>query len=283
MVKETSPIVTDPVTIFLRSLIIITIVVAVIVTISQTFYTITAGYRGVVLTFGSPSMISIGEGIHLKIPYAQSVVKMNVQTKKYEADASSASKDLQVVSAKIATNYRLDPDRIPEIYQKLGVSYETSIIQPAEQESVKATTALFTAEELITRREEVRVEIRKLLKEKLEPRGIVVEDVSITNFDFSKSFNDAIESKVTAEQLKLKAERDLERIKVEAQQREATAIGQKNAAISAAQGEAESIRIIQEQLAQSPDYIEYQKVQKWDGKLPTVMSGVTPIIDVAKI
>jgi len=254
-----------------------------LITLFQTFYTIEAGSRGVILTFGAPSMVPVQEGIHIKAPFVQRAVSLSVQTQKYEADATAASKDLQVVSARIATNYRVDPNKVPEIYQQLGLGYQSSIIQPAEQEAVKAVTAKFTAEELITKREAVRLEIRDLLTEKLAPRGIIVEEVSITDFDFSRSFNDAIEAKVTAEQLKLKAERDLERIRVEAEQIEAQAIGQKNAAIAAAEGQAESIRIIQEQLDRSPNYIEYMKAQKWNGVLPAVTGGVTPMIDVGTL
>ncbi|NTV23132.1 MAG: prohibitin family protein [Nanoarchaeota archaeon] len=276
MVKEQTY--TDPVINILRVVLGVFVGIFLLITLFQAFYTVPAGYRGVVLTFGSPSMASAGEGLHFKIPYAQSVALMSVQTRKYEADAAAASKDLQIVSANIATNFKLEASMVPAIYRDLGLAFEPNIIAPAEQETVKAVTAKFTAEELITRREEVRLEMKELLKQKLAFRGIIVEEVSITNFDFSQSFNEAIEAKVTAEQLKLKAERDLERIKVEAEQVEAQAIGQKNAVIAEAEGRAAAIRIIQQQLDSSPNYIEYLKVEKWNGKLPVVTGNAVPLI-----
>jgi len=242
--------------------------------IGTSVYTISAGERGVLLTFGKPDDIPSGEGLHFKVPIAQRVVKMDVKTQKYEADASAASKDLQVVSTKIAVNYHLVEDSVPKLYKEIGINYQDRIIQPAVQEVVKASTAQFTAEELITRRPEVKEMIKILLRERITKRGIVMEDISITNFDFSEAFNSAIESKVTAEQLKLKADRDLERIRVEAEQK-----------IAQAMAEAESLRLQKQQV--TSEMIELRKIEvqskaidKWDGVLPRVNSGVIPFINV---
>lgn len=248
-----------------------------------TFYTIDTGHRGIVKTFGAPSMDAKGEGLHLKIPIAQRVVRMSVQTMKYEAKASAASKDLQIVETDVAVNYHIEPSTTPLVYQTIGVDYESKIIQPAVQESVKAVTAQFTAEELITKRDVVKEMIDQKLHERLAASNINMETTSITNFDFSDNFNAAIESKVTAEQLKLKAVNDLARIKVEAEQVEATAIGVKNAKIAEAEGNAEAIRLIDEQLRKSPLYIDYFTIQKWDGKLSLVSGGGMPLISLGNI
>lgn len=245
-----------------------------------TFYTVDAGHRGVVKTFGKPSMEASGEGLHMKIPIAQHVVRMSVQTMKYEAKASAASKDLQIVETDVAVNYHIEPTTVPVIYRNIGADYEAKIIQPAVQESVKAVTAQFTAEELITKRDIVKDMIDQKLHERLAASNINMETTSITNFDFSDNFNAAIESKVTAEQLKLKAINDLARIQVEAEQVQAAAIGQKNAKIATAEGDAEAIRLIDEQLRKSPQYVQYYTVQKWDGKLSLVSGGATPLINL---
>jgi regulator of protease activity HflC (stomatin/prohibitin superfamily) len=246
--------------------------VIVIILLFMAVYTIPAGYRGVVLTFGKPSMEASGEGIHFKIPFVQKVIKMDIKTQKYEADASAASKDLQIVTSKIATNYRINGESTPAIYQEIGVDYQVRVIQPLEQEIVKSITAKFTAEELITRREEVRLDMKAALYERLLPRGIVVEEVSVINFDFSPSFNQAIESKVTAEQLKLKADRDLERIKVEAEQ-----------IITQARGQAEAQRLQKSEL--TPELVRLRElqvqelaIQKWNGILPSVTGSAIPFI-----
>lgn len=245
------------------------------------FYIIKAGERGVILTLGKLSEDAKEPGLHFKMPFLQKVVKMDVRTQRYDADASAASKDLQVVTGKIAVNYHLVPESTPRIYEKLKLDYQTKIIQPLEQEVVKSVTAKFTAEELITKREEVRLHIKDALYERLVPRGIIVEEVSIVNFDFSKSFNEAIEQKVTAEQLKLKAERDLERIKIEKEQ-----------TITQAQAQAEALRLqkqeVTDQLVKLREIevqskaldVQSKAIEKWNGILPTTTGGAVPFINV---
>jgi regulator of protease activity HflC (stomatin/prohibitin superfamily) len=135
-------------------------------------------------------------------------------------------------------------------------------------EAAKASVAQFTAADIIDKREDVRAEIEVLLKEKLVPYNIVVEQVSIVSIDFSPQFNAAIDAKVTAQQLKEKAVNDLARITVEAEQVRMAAEGQRDAAIALATGESTRVRLVQQQLSQSPQYVEYIKAQKWNGAYP---------------
>lgn len=258
----------------LKIVALVVILVAVLVVFFSSWYIVNAGHRGVILTWGAPSQVASEEGLHFKVPIMQSVVKMNVQTQKYEADATAASKDLQIVTAKIAVNYHLVPESVPRLYQEIGPAYQERVIQPAVQEVVKAATAQFTAEELITERASVKENIKTRLDERLRGRGIIVEDISIVDFDFSESFNQAIEAKVTAEQLKLKAERDLQRIQIEAQQK-----------IENAKAEAEALRLQRQEV--SVDLIELRKIEvqrmaieKWDGKMPQITGGALPFINV---
>jgi len=236
------------------------------------WFTIGAGERGVLLTLGNPSDISYSSGFHFKMPIIQKVVKMNVQTLKYEGDAAAASSDLQTITAKLAINYHLEADSVPRIYRELGLDYSARIIQPLEQEVIKATTARYTAEELITKRENVREDVKVALSERLTARGIIVEDVSIVNFDFSKSFNEAIENKVTAEQNALAAKNKLAQVDFEAQQR-----------VTQAQGEAEAIRIQAQAITAQggKEYVQLQAISKWDGKMPLVTGGNSlPFINI---
>ena len=227
------------------------------------------GQRGILLEFGRVTGDVYGEGLHIIIPLVNSVPIMDVRTQKFETDSTAASKDLQDTHTKVALNYHLSPEMVDDIYQTLGSGYADKYIAPAIQEVVKASTAKFNAEELITQRPLIKDAIEEGLKNRLNSRGIIVEIVSITDFQFSKQFTEAIESKVTAQQLALKAENDLERIKIEAQQ-----------AIEKAKGEAEAIRIINEQLERSPNYIEFLATQKWDGKLPLATGNATPFIQI---
>ena len=235
-------------------------------------YTIPAGFRGVLLTFGKPSMISIQEGLHAKIPLAQSIVKMDTRIQKYEAELTAASKDLQDVKTKIAINYRIVQESAPEIYRSIGINYAEKVIYPFEQEINKATTAQYTAEELITKRDKVRENMKASLIDKLRERGIIVEEISIINFEFSPSFTQAIEQKVTAEQNALAAKNKLEQVKYEADQR-----------IAQAQGEAEALRLQKQQISleliqlkqvevQSKSLdIQAKALEKWNGIMPTTL------------
>ena len=233
-----------------------------------------AGNRGVVLQLGAVSGI-MGEGFHFRVPMVQKIVEFNVQVKKSETSAAAASKDLQTISSKIALNYHVDPETVSRVFQQIGVDYEAKVIDPAVQEAVKAITAKYTAEELITKRQQVALEIQDLLTIRLRKSDIIVDAFSIVNFEFSEEFNRAIESKQTAEQLALKAQRDLQRIKIEAEQK-----------VAGAKAEAEALRIQKAEV--TPELvrlreIEVQKVavDKWDGKMPQVTgSGALPFINI---
>lgn len=228
-----------------------------------------AGHRGVLLSWGKVEDRILPEGISFITPYVNQVVPISVQTLKYDGIATSASKDLQDVSTQVTLNYHLDTVKVNKIYQTLGLEWETRVIQPAIQEAVKASTAQFTAEELITKRPLVKDAIEISLKEKLLPFGLIAKTVYMTDFKFSPQFSAAIESKVTAVQLAQKAENDLKRIEIEAQQ-----------VIAAAKGQAESIRIQAQALKENPQLVSLRWVERWDGILPNFLivggDGQTP-------
>ncbi|MFH1566121.1 MAG: prohibitin family protein [bacterium] len=234
-----------------------------------TFGTIGAGERGVLLQFGAVKDKVFNEGLYFKIPFIQNVVKIDVKIQKDEVPASASSKDLQIVTSKIAINYHLSPDKVNNIWQDVGRDYNSRIIAPSIQEAVKSVTAKFTAEELIVKREEIKDQIKINLAERLIKNNIVVDEINITAFDFSQSFNEAIEAKVTAEQLKLKAEMDLERIKIEASQR-----------VAESEGKATAIRIEAQALSANPRVVELRWIEKWDGKTPTYWGGASPFIGI---
>jgi len=242
-------------------------VIVVVLALVGSFGTIGAGERGVLLQFGAVTGKVFGEGLYVKVPFVQSVVKIDVKIQKDEVPATASSKDLQVVTSRIALNYHLDPASVNHVWQELGKSYNMRIISPAIQEAVKATTAKFTAEELITKREDVKDQIKQNLSERLLERSIVVDEFNIIDFDFSQSFNEAIEQKVTAEQLKLKAERDLERIKIEKDQQ-----------ITQAEAKAQAIQIEAQALRANPQVVELRWIEKWDGKTPEYWGGASPFI-----
>lgn len=233
-----------------------------------------AGERGVLLKWGAVQTNAIQQpGLHFTTPFSTSIKNMNVQTQKLEVDASSASKDLQSVTTKVALNFNADPGQVDKLYQEVGKTYDDTVIAPALQEAVKNTTAQFTAEELITKRSEVNAGIRANIENRLKNSHVIVTDFSIVNFSFSEDFDKAIEAKQTAEQNAKRAENDLKRIQIEAQQK-----------IETAKADAESIRIQGQALKESNGLVELKAVEKWDGKLPQYMlgEGSTPFINLNK-
>ncbi|MGH1566906.1 MAG: prohibitin family protein [Nitrosopumilus sp.] len=264
-------------------LIAIVILILIGVVVSASVKIVDSGHRGVLLHWNAVDLSAppLDEGIHFVVPFQDEVVNIEVRTLKYANDARSASKDLQTVETTVTVNYHPDKEGVHRLYKNLGLDYENRVIQPAIEETVKQVTANYNAEELITKRPLVKADIESSIRERLNQFDVVTEVISITDFEFSPLFAQAIESKVEAEQKALKAENDLRRIEVEARQREANAIGLANANIAEAKGEAEAIAIINQALAQNPNYLEWLKTQAWDGKLPLVVGeGGTPFIQI---
>jgi prohibitin 2 len=242
-----------------------------------------SGNRGVLLHWSAvdTSVPPLQEGLHFVMPFQDKVINMEVRTLKFVKATSGASRDLQTVSTEVTVNYRASPNSVHILYQEVGLDYESRIIQPAVEEVVKQITAKYNAEELITKRPLVKADIETEITARLAPYNISTDALSITDFQFSPLFSQAIESKVEAEQKALKAENDLRRIEVEARQQEQQAKGIAAANVAEASGEAEAIKIINEALAQNPYYLEWLKVQAWDGKLPLVVGdGGTPFIQI---
>lgn len=242
------------------------------------WFTVDAGERAVVLRFGAIRGV-VGEGLHLKFPMIERLVRIDVRIAKHTTSSEASSKDLQVVHTEIALNYRPEADLVGELYQRIGLQWEERIITPAINETFKAITARYTAEELITKRNEVSHNITEALGAKLQPYGLLVESngVNITDFDFSQEFNKAIEEKVTAEQRALKAARDLDRIKLEAEQ-----------AVATAEGQARALRA--QRLEVTPELIRLREVEnqrlaleRWNGQLPQfVGSDAIPFISMQR-
>lgn len=259
-------------------LLIVLGILLVILVFFRPWVQIGAGERGVLLNFGAVQERVLDEGLHFRIPVMQQVIPVDVKVQKAITGAAASSSDLQEVSSEVALNYHIIPDKSNIVYQTIGKDFKDRIIDPAIQEVVKAVTALYTAEELITKRPMVSASMREHLSERLLKYHIAVDAFSIVGFSFSKIFMEAIESKQTAEQLALKAKRDLERVKIEAEQK-----------ITIASAEAEALRKQRDII--SRDLIELRKVEanlkaieKWNGIMPQVAgNGAMPFIGVGDL
>jgi regulator of protease activity HflC (stomatin/prohibitin superfamily) len=251
------------------------------------FAVVPNGHRGIRLTFGSASDEVLAEGLHWRTPIMQTVYKMPVLIERSETESEAASRDLQRVRTQVVLNYHVDPKQVVRVYRTIGAfeNIEPRIIDPTVQEAMKAVTALFTAEQLVTKRPEVSDRIRLAVNTRLQRHGIVVDEFAITNFKFSESFDTAIEAKTVAEQQKLKAERDLARIQVEAEQKVAEARGM--AESQKLNAEAQAVALQAQRAAVTPELIELRRVEaqleaikRWDGRLPAVTGGSTPLLNL---
>ncbi|MDE2665859.1 MAG: prohibitin family protein [Acidobacteriota bacterium] len=252
------------------------VVIVALIVVSGAFGTVGAGQRGVLLRFEAPTGKILDEGLYFKVPFIEDVALMSTQIHKYTAPATSSSKDLQVVTTEVTLNYQLMPAEVAEVYRTLRRNYESLVIQPFIQEAVKSTTANYNAEELITQRPAVKTALQELLADRLKPRGLDVVQVSITDFQFSNAFQQAIEAKVTAVQQALEAENALRRVEFEAKQQiEQARAEAKGLELQRAQVTTELIQLRQIEVQRSA-------VEKWNGVMPTVVTsgGPVPMLDV---
>ena len=259
-----------------KKIAVVGVVIACLIVVAGSTGTVGAGQRGVLLRFGAVTETIKDEGLYFKIPFAEQVALMSTQIQKYTAPVGSSSKDLQVVTTEVTLNYQLNASSVGETYRNMRQDYESRVIQPYIQEAVKSTTANFDAEQLITRRPQVKDELQDLMTERLAPLGIVVVQLSITDFQFSSTFQDSIEAKVKAVQQALEAENALRRVEFEAQQ-----------AITRAEAEAKGLELQKAQVtAQLLDLrrieVQGRAVEKWNGVMPTVVTsgGPVPMLDV---
>ena len=259
---------------------IITFVV-IIIFMFESVVVVEAGHRGVVLYVGAVENRVLGEGIHFIIPFAEQVIPLEVRTLKFQADASAASNDLQEVQTTIALNFHISPDQANIIYQQLGADYADRIIAPTIQESVKASVAKFNAEELITKRATAKAVIAETIANTLGARNIVVETVFITDFKFSQAFANQVESKVVAFQKFLTEQNNLKAIQVVANQTVVQALATARANVAKAGGESQAIKVITVQLKQSPEYLQWLSINRWNGQMPYALgSGAVPFFQL---
>lgn len=257
-------------------------IVIILIGVIMSLAIVPAGSTGVLVTFGKVSDNVLTEGLHFKAPLAQELVIISNKIQVYEADASAVSKDLQTVNSKIAVNFRVRNDSSSSIYKNIGPDYQSVILMPAVQESMKSVSAKYTAEQLITERNKVGEEIKEQLESKVSDYGIQIEKFNIVNFDFSQEFNNAIEAKQVAEQNLLKTKTEQEQAIViaeaEAQKKVIAAEAEASAIKTKADAQAEANKVLTNSL--SDKLIDYQAIEKWDGVLPKVSSSANPLVSL---
>lgn len=241
----------------------------------MSFTTVKAGERGVVLNWGAFNNQIFEPGLHFKVPFMQTVVKTNVQTKAIEVQKSEAyTHDLQVVDIHSVINYNVDPGAVGTVYQQYGLDFASKVLYPNLEASVKQTVAKYTAEDMLSKRAEVQAEIEQALKSSVPPQFLITK-YALVNEAFSADYEAAIERKQVAQQDAETAKNLLTKAQVDAQ-----------STIAKAQGDAEAIKI-QAQAINSQggaDYVQLQAIKAWDGHLPAQMipGGSVPFLNLTK-
>lgn len=241
-----------------------------IITLFASFQTIKSGEVGLRVRFGKIIDSNLTEGFNLKVPYIEKIVKVNIKTQKAEITTESSTKDMQTVQTILAVNFRVKKDQAVNLYKTVGNNYETVILVPAIQESVKSAMSQYSAEEVITKRNEVSTQCLKVLQDKVEKYGLEIQDFNIIDLSFSQAYKNAVEEKTIAEQKVLTAQQNLERTKVESEQKIV---------------EAEATKKVNELLNQTitDDILAKQFIEKWNGVLPTTYAGNGDILKMFNI
>lgn len=244
---------------------VIGFVVIMLLIFFSPFGIVNAGHRGVLLNMGRVSGTVIGEGFYFKVPFVQRVKELPVRIVKLETSAPAYSKDIQVVDTVIALNYHLVPDQVNQLYRDIGPDWETVVIQPAIQESVKSVVARYTSQELLDKRAQVKDEIKAELVARLQTRFMVVDEFSINDFSFSDQYEQSIEAKQKAQQDALTAQNNLAKVEFEAKQR-----------VAQATAEAEAIKIQAQAITQQggKEYVNLKTIEKWNGAACTQYCGL---------
>ena len=251
------------------------VVILAVIFLGSSFVVIPAGHTGVALTFGKVEDVVLQEGLHFKVPFVQKIVVVDNRIVKLDVNTEAFSKDLQTITTVVAVNYHVGKENSQTLYKNVGMGFEEVLITPAVNEVLKAVTAKYTAVELVSSRAEVSMLLDEGLNEKMNAYGIFINELNIINWDFSEEYINAVEAKQVAAQNLIKTRTEQEQALViantEAQKRVIAAEAEANEIKVLAQANAESNRIITESISEL--LIKYQTVSKWDGKLPTVMSG----------
>ncbi|MDZ7958853.1 MAG: prohibitin family protein [Aulosira sp. DedQUE10] len=253
------------------SFIVGSIFLLILAFIFRPFTIVNAGERGVVMKFGKVQDQVLDEGLHPMMPIVTSIKKLSVRVQQNTFQSDAASKDLQKITTELAINWHVDPARVNKVFQQVGDQQQIiiGIITPAVSEVLKAATAKKTAEEIITKRTELKEEMDEHLKTRLLAYGLIIDDVSLVNFSFSPEFSKAIESKQIAEQEAKQAEFIAKKATQEAQ-----------ADVNRAKGQAEAQRLQRQTL--TAELLQKQAIEKWDGRFPMVMggNGSVPLINI---
>lgn len=240
--------------------------------VSQFFAVVPAGHEGVLLRFGAVQPQVLSEGIHPILPGRDRLMPMTLRLQSQPFRSEAATRDLQDVGFEVAVSWHLQPGQGARAYQRVGerAAIVASVIAPAVEDRLKAVVASFRAEELITQRQQVKEALRQGLAQRLSAEDLELDAVDLLQVDFSEPFRQAVEAKQVAEQEARRAEFEAMKAQRKAQAR-----------VFEAEGEARAQQLLQSSL--SPEVLEHEAIEKWNGHLPLVMGHDNLALDVKSL
>ena len=234
------------------------------------FVVVGPGERGIKIRLGQVQPESYGEGLHLIFPIIHKFTTMNVKTQRLTLTTDVYTKDIQQAKITYVINFNIQPDKVNKLFQEVGLDYKTTILTPVAEGTIKDIIGKWNAQDLIANRETATRNILTKLETQLKDNYLNITDFQMTEINYSPAFEKAIESKVTAEQKALEAKNKTVQVEEEAKQK-----------LIAAEAEAKSMAIRAQALTQNKSLVEYEAVQKWDGKMPQYMMGNSvPFINI---
>jgi regulator of protease activity HflC (stomatin/prohibitin superfamily) len=234
------------------------------------FEQVDEGYRGIETHWGKMVGEPLSPGLHFYNPISNSIFEMAVREQKLEGKTTCFTKDTQTVTVSYAITYYPKQEMIGKIYSQFGLRWEEKIIIPTVLGTLKDSTGQYIADDLVSKREAVKTAAQSEIHKALADRDVVVTRLDLTDLDFENAYEKAVEDKVVAIQRANEAKNKTVEIEEKAKQ-----------TIAAAKAEAESMRIRANALTQNKGLVDYEAVQKWDGKLPQYMTGnAIPFINI---
>jgi prohibitin 2 len=249
--------------------------------IAASMETVENGHRGMAVRFGKVVSDTLPPGLTFVNPFTTNVVQMNIQTIKWDGVSQAYTRDVQQAKILFTLNYNLDPSAVIDTYQTVGTDWSGKLVGQVVHESIKREFGQHEAVDIIAQRDKASRAMEAEIKQKLALRHVVVTGFQLTNIDYTPEFEHAVEQKVIAQQKAIEEQNRTVQMQELANQQIVKAKGNAESTILNAKAEAESIRIRATALEQNAKLVEWEAVQKWDGKLPVYsMGNATPFIQL---
>ncbi len=253
--------------------------ILVLAVISSSLTIINEGTVGVKYRLGKVVATDLEPGVHIVLPFIESVRKVDVTEQIYMMDVSTYTRDTQTVdSLDIQVNYYYSKADLDTLIRSIGIkNVEPKLIMPNLTSVLKNEVGKYKAEELIANRSQLEMNIEQSLEEKLAGYGVIISRVSIQDIEFEAAFEQVVETKVAAEQKAMTVKNETIQKEEEAKQKVIAAQAEADAILVKAQAEAEANRLLNESL--TGELLNYYKIQAWNGEFPQVMGNtVNPFV-----